>query len=270
MIDAASVTKIIEETAQQEVLPRFQKLKEGEVSEKAQGEVVTIADTETERVLSERFRSLLPGSYVVGEEAVSADPAVMDLLEGPEPVWVIDPIDGTSNYASGKPVFAVMVALVVAGETRNAWIHDPIGARCLTAEQGAGAWMSGQRLAVKESVAASDMSGTLHASQYALPDTAAKIKANREKVQALPSLRCAGHEYLRLATAQMHFSLFTRLMPWDHVAGCLIQEEAGGVALCFDGTPYTALRHQEKGLLIAPSKDAWLELQATLLADERG
>ncbi len=267
MIDVDSITQIIEETALQEVLPRFQKLKEGDVNEKAQGEVVTIADTETERVLSERFVNVLPGSHVVGEEAVSADPAVMELLEGRDPVWIIDPIDGTSNYASGKPVFAVMVALAVAGETRNAWIYDPIGKRCLTAARGAGAWIGGERLSVKAAAPAAEMSGTLHASTYALPDTAAKIKARRNQVQALPSLRCAGHEYLRLATAQMHFSLFTRLMPWDHVAGCLIQEEAGGVALCFDGTPYTALRHQEKGLLIAPSKEAWQDLQNTLLAD---
>ncbi len=267
MIDVDSISKIIEETALQEVLPRFQKLKAGEVNEKAQGEVVTIADTETERVLSERFKAVLPGSHVVGEEAVSLDPAVMDLLEGDDPVWIIDPIDGTSNYASGKPVFAVMVALAVAGETRNAWIYDPIGERCLTAERGAGAWIGRERLQVKQGVPAIDMSGTLHASTYALPDTAAKIKQRRDQVQAIPSLRCAGHEYLRLATAQMHFSLFTRLMPWDHAAGCLIQEEAGGVALCFDGTPYTALRHQEKGLLIAPSQEAWQDLQATLIAD---
>ena len=110
MIDVDRITKIIKETADEEVLPRFQKLNEGEVSEKAHGEVVTIADTETERVLTERLAAALPGSHVVGEEAVSEDPRVMDLLEGPEPVWIIDPIDGTSNFAGGKPVFAVMVA----------------------------------------------------------------------------------------------------------------------------------------------------------------
>ncbi|WP_282608279.1 inositol monophosphatase [Pelagibius sp. Alg239-R121] len=267
MIDVDRITKIIKETADEEVLPRFQKLKESEVSEKAHGEVVTIADTETERVLTDRLSAALPGSHVVGEESVSADPAVMDLLEGPEPVWIIDPIDGTSNFASGKPVFAVMVALVVAGETRNGWIHDPIGARSLTAEQGGGAWIGAERVSVRDSVPALDMSGTLHASQYALPDTAAKIKERRSRVQAIPSLRCAGHEYFRLATAEMHFSLFTRLMPWDHVAGCLIQEEAGGVALCFDGTPYSALRHREKGLMIAPSRDSWQDLYRTLLSD---
>jgi fructose-1,6-bisphosphatase/inositol monophosphatase family enzyme len=266
-IDVDSITKIIEDTARQEVLPRFRKLKLGDVSEKAHGEVVTIADIETERVLRERLYAELPGSRVVGEEAVSADPAVMDLLEGPEPVWVIDPIDGTSNFASGKPVFAVMVALVVAGRTEGAWIHDPIGARSLTASRGEGAWMAGKRLTVRDADLPFRMSGTLHASQYALPDTAVKISRRRERVQAIPSLRCAGQEYIRLASAEMHFSLFTRLMPWDHAAGCLIQEEAGGVALCFDGTPYAAHRHREKGLLIAPSKEAWLDLHQTLLAD---
>ena len=137
----------------------------------------------------------------------------------------------------------------------------------MTAGQGEGAWIGDRRLSVRDGVPASAMSGTLHASQYALPDTAAKIKERRGLVQAIPSLRCAGHEYLRLATAEMHFSLFTRLMPWDHAAGCLIQEEAGGVALCLDGTPYSALRHREKGLLLAPSRDSWQDLHRTLLSD---
>lgn len=267
MIDVDRIRHIIKDTADEEVLPRFRKLNAGEVSEKAHGEVVTIADTETERVLTDRLSAALPGSHVVGEEAVSADPAVMELLEGSEPVWIIDPIDGTSNFAGGKPVFAVMVALVVAGETCHAWIHDPIGERTLTASKGEGAWIGDTRLSVRNGAAAGDMSGTLHASQYALPETAAKIKERRNRVQAIPSLRCAGQEYLRLATAEMHFSLFTRLMPWDHAAGCLIQEEAGGVALCFDGTPYSALRHREKGLLLAPSRDAWQDLYRTLLSD---
>lgn len=267
MIDVDRIRHIIKDTADEEVLPRFQKLNAGEVSEKAHGEVVTIADTETERVLTERLSDALPGSHVVGEEAVSADPAVMDLLEGSEPVWIIDPIDGTSNFAGGKPVFAVMVALAVGGETRHAWIHDPIGARTLTASKGEGAWIGDRRLSVRNGVAATEMSGTLHASQYAMPETAAKIKERRGRVQAIPTLRCAGHEYLRLATAEIHFSLFTRLMPWDHAAGCLIQEEAGGVALCFDGTPYSALRHREKGLLLAPSRESWQDLYRTLLSD---
>jgi fructose-1,6-bisphosphatase/inositol monophosphatase family enzyme len=81
------------------------------------------------------------------------------------------------------------------------------------------------------------------------------------------SLGCAGAEYLRLAAGEVHFSLFTRLMPWDHVPGTLLHREAGGIALCFDGRPYTAERYRDIGLLMAPDRRSWGALQATLLAD---
>src|SRR3546814_16335532 len=82
----------------------------------------------------------------------------------------------------------------------------------------------------------------------------------------MKSLRCAGAEYLRLAAGETHFSLFTRLMPWDHVPGTLLHSEAGGLALCFDGTPYKATRWRETGLLMAPDRQRWAALHATLLA----
>src|SRR3546814_6401895 len=78
----------------------------------------------------------------------------------------------------------------------------------------------------------------------------------------MKSLRCAGAEYLRLAAGETHFSLFTRLMPWDHVPGTLLHSEAGGIALCFDGTPYKATRWRETGLLMAPDRQSWDALHA--------
>ena len=83
----------------------------------------------------------------------------------------------------------------------------------------------------------------------------------------MKSLRCAGAEYLRLAAGETHFSLFTRLMPWDHVPGVLLHREAGGTALCFDGTPYAASRYRELGLLMAPDPDSWEALRHVLLDD---
>jgi fructose-1,6-bisphosphatase/inositol monophosphatase family enzyme len=78
----------------------------------------------------------------------------------------------------------------------------------------------------------------------------------------------AGAEYLRLAAGETQFSLFTRLMPWDHVPGTLLHHEAGGTALCFDGTPYTAARYREIGLLMAPDRPSWDALHEALLGDE--
>src|SRR3546814_19671063 len=86
----------------------------------------------------------------------------------------------------------------------------------------------------------------------------------------MKSLRCAGAEYLRLAAGETHFSLFTRLMPWDHVPGTLLHSEAGGIALCFDGTPYKATRWRETGLLMAPDRQSRDALHAHLLGKAYG
>ena len=266
--DPQAVAGHIAEVAAQEIMPRFRTLSDSEVREKQSGELVTIADVETEQALNDRLRGCLPGSSVVGEEAVAVKPDLLDHLETEGPIWIVDPVDGTSNFAAGKPVFAVMVALIHGGETLAAWIHDPVAARTLTAERGAGAWIGDRRVKVAEAESPSAMTGTLHASTYATPEIARKVQARRGRVDALKSLRCAGHEYLRLAEGRMHFSLFTRLMPWDHAPGSLIQAEAGGIAWTLDGAPYRATSHRLPGLLLAPDETSWRALRDTLLGPE--
>src|SRR3546814_18101871 len=107
------------EIAAEDVLPRFQALAAHEIHEKAAGEVVTVVDVAVEKRLTARLTDLLPGSLVVGEEAVHAEPALMDQLASDAPVWILDPIDGTRNFAHGRPVFAIMVALAQGGDRKS-------------------------------------------------------------------------------------------------------------------------------------------------------
>jgi len=267
--DPGAVAEIMADVARQEILPRFRALADHEVQEKASGELVTVADVAAEQALTRRLRDLLPGSLVVGEEAVAADPAIMGTLDAPEPLWIVDPVDGTSNFAAGKPLFAVMVALVRGGESLAAWIYDPVGERTLTAEKGGGAWLEGRRLRVAAPDTLAAMRGTLHASTFATRETARQIQARRDRVGAIKSLRCAAHEYLRLAEGSMHFSLFTKLMPWDHVPGSLVQREAGGVARTLDGDDYRAASHRKPGLLLAPDEASWEALYQTLFGPDQ-
>jgi fructose-1,6-bisphosphatase/inositol monophosphatase family enzyme len=261
------VTSIIEEIAAQEVTPRFRSLSASEIVEKSEGELVTVADLACEKALTSRLSEILPGSCVVGEEAVAEDPDIMLRFGAEDPVWVIDPIDGTGNFARGEPIFAVMVGLVIDGRTVAGWIHDPVSHRSAVAEVGAGAFMDGERLAVLNGRVLSDMRGSLHASNFAPRALAERVRARRERVNAIKSLRCAGWEYLRLITGEMDFSLFTRLMPWDHVPGTLLYREAGGIADCFDGKPYEARRYRDIGVLMAPDQGSWTSLYETIIAD---
>lgn len=268
--DPESVTAILAEAATVEILPRFRSLAAHEVSEKELGEPVTVADVAAEKFIAPRLLDLLPGSVVVGEEGVAENPGLMDALGGAAPVWVIDPIDGTANFADGKDVFAVMVALLRGSETLAAWIHDPISGRTGVAQTGAGAWLGGERLAIAPVVQdgpAAGLRGTLHAGRFSTPEMNRHIRERRERVGAVPSLRCAGFEYLRLASGALDFSFFTKLMPWDHAPGVLIHREAGGLGRTLDGHDYSAARRDAPALLVAPDEASWEALFEILFAD---
>ncbi len=261
------VTAILVETAAEEILPRFRQLADHEVREKEKGELVTVADVAAERVISRRLLDLLPGSRVVGEEAFAEDPRVMEVLGGEAPVWVIDPVDGTGNFAGDRPVFAVMVALIRQGETLGAWIHDPIGQRTGVAQVGEGAFLQGRRLEVAVGGPAATLKGTLHAGRFSTPEMGRHIEIRRKRLTTLKSLHCAGHEYLRLADGEIDFSFFTKLMPWDHAPGVLIHREAGGLSRTLDGADYSPARRDAPALLIAPDKASWQALFEVLFAD---
>jgi fructose-1,6-bisphosphatase/inositol monophosphatase family enzyme len=267
--DIDRVTHLIEEAAAIEIMPRFRRLAAGDIREKAPGDIVTVADEAVEARLSPLLTELLPGSLVLGEEAAAADPALLNHLLGEQSVWVIDPVDGTANFAEGRPAFALIVALVVASRIEAGWIHDPVAGRTATATTGEGAWLGGQRLRVTAAPeATSDMAGVLLSGYFGSREVGRKVEARRGRVRALRSVRSAGLEYLRLVSGEMHFALFTKLMPWDHAAGVLLHGEAGGYARYLDGGDYEPAAIARSGLLLAPDPESWQRLHAALLGPD--
>ena len=103
-------------------------------------DLVTEADEAAERWLTEAMGRWFPSAVVIGEEATSADPTRLRLLADADLAIVVDPIDGTSNYAAGLPLFGVMAAVVRRGEVVAAAIHDPVGDDTALALRGEGAW----------------------------------------------------------------------------------------------------------------------------------
>jgi fructose-1,6-bisphosphatase/inositol monophosphatase family enzyme len=267
--DIDRVTRLIEEAAAAEIMPRFRRLAAGDVREKGPGDLVTIADEAVEARLAPLLTSLVPGSMVVGEEAAAADPNLLNRLLDDRPVWIIDPVDGTSNFAEGRPAFAVMVALARGTQILAAWIHDPVKPCTAVASAGEGAWLGGQRLSVATAPTnPGDMAGVLLSGFFGSRELGRRVDARRNRVRALRSVRCAGIEYLRLASGEMHFSLFTKLMPWDHAPGVLLHREAGGHASYVEGGAYEPAAIQRSGLLLAPDPESWRQLHALLLGDD--
>ncbi|CCG43134.1 inositol monophosphatase family protein [Magnetospirillum molischianum] len=254
LIDVERVSTIIRDVAAAEILPRFRNLTAGQIREKQPGQLVTEADIEAERVLTLRLADVLPGAACVGEEAVAANPTFLSALERSGAVWVIDPVDGTSNFAQGLTRFAVILALVVDGVTRIGWIFDPVSGRMTIAERGSGAWESGRRLSVLPGGPLETLVGSVKRS--------ARLAGRVARVGRKGS---AAHDYLDLVTGKLHFAHFRRLMPWDHAAGMLIHAEAGGYGRLIDGSAYRP-RFHDGALLLAPDEDSWSSLR-TLLVD---
>ncbi len=253
--DAARVAGLIAEAAAIEIIPRFRHLGTADIRQKSSpGDLVTVADEAMERRLATALRGLLPWSVVIGEEAAAADPAVHDLMAGDDPVWVIDPLDGTSNFVAGRAAFGVIVALVLRGETRMGWIHDPNAGHTATAECGSGAWLNGERLAVTVPGSTAALRGAM-ATKFFPPPLREHLNARRGLFERHRQSHAAG-DYVELVRGTLDFSLYQRTLPWDHAAGTLLQAEAGGYSARLDGTPYRPI-HRDGGLLAAPDRAVW-------------
>jgi len=268
VVEPGQVAHIVAETAATEIMPRFRQLEAGEVRDKAPGDVVTVADEAAERVLTRRLTELLPGSRVVGEEAAEADPGLLGLLGSDDPVWIVDPVDGTTNFAAGLPLFAVIVGLAQAGRMRLACLHDPVHGHTALASAGDGAVIDGRRAQVATATEPERMTGVakLRFGERSLP---LRIIERCQRVPPFMDLRCAALEYLALASGRLHYALYRKLMPWDHAAGQLLHAEAGGFARHLDGSPYRVDGPTSShGFLLAPDETSWRALYDTLIADD--
>lgn len=262
-----TVADHIREVSADVIEPRWRVLEKGEVDEKSgPDDLVTVADLEAERELSARLAPLLPGSAVVGEEAVGANPKVLDAIGHDAPVWIIDPIDGTGNFVAGSEEYGVMVALVERGTTTMAWIYRPTTAEMVGAERGAGAYSNTRRLvATDDNSPAHDLAGVLKP-RFLDNRTREAIDAHVHTVgPTTAGTMCAAVEYEDVANNRTPFIFFWLTNPWDHAPGALIVEEAGGRARRLDGSTYEPASN-DYGLLVTTGPTAWRTVRTSLLA----
>ncbi|MEP9362804.1 inositol monophosphatase family protein [Nocardioides sp. CN2-186] len=261
--DVESVAHALRSAAEQILRPRFRSLEVDDIWEKAPGEIVTIADQECEAYLGSQLVALMPGSVVLGEEATSENPAILDRLTAQQPAWLLDPLDGTSAFAAGSSDYAVMAALVVRKQVVLAVIHHPEHDRTYAAELGAGAYeiCTGTRLSVPARTGA--LEGAVM-TRFLPPQLRATIQENEFRYGTLqPRTAAAGFEYPAIACGDRDFMLYWRTLPWDHAPGALILSEAGGVAAHLDGSSYVPTKQRE-GLLIAVNRERWCSAKEAL------
>ena len=249
-LNPEKVSDLLRQCAREIIMPYHGKLEEHQKQFKNDNarSMVTVADHEAEKFLSEKLTALIPGSYVVGEESSEDDPGLINHLKDPDKtVWVIDPVDGTNNYGTGSNTFCVIIALVSGGETKMGWIYDPVNDSMAFAEKGKGAFIDGKKHNVDRNWPVENTHGY---SGYRMD---AEEKPQNIKMS---SLHCSGLEYFRIVKGERAFSLYHHTKPWDHLAGTLLVQEAGGVCSKWDGSPYRP-GDQTGGVITAVSKNVW-------------
>ncbi|MDT7953000.1 MAG: inositol monophosphatase [Acetobacteraceae bacterium] len=270
--ELAELVSLVRAVGRAEVMPRFRALRPEDVQAKTGPlDLVTVADEAAEAQLTKALRARHPESSVVGEEATAKDPALLDRIAGAELCFILDPIDGTSNFAAGLPLFGMMLAVTRFGRTVAAVIHDPVGDDTAVALAGEGAWMERcdggvDPLRVAAPAPVSAMSGAL--SWRFMPEPVkSRVCARLPRLAGAWDYRCAAHQYRLAAAGACQFLVYHRLMPWDHAAGELLFREAGGHVARLDGSPYSPASTQG-GLIAAPDQASWTALRDALFGPE--
>lgn len=233
------VEEAVRKAAAAEIMPRFRQLAAHEIVEKnGPHDLVTVADRAAEAHLTASLTALLPGSVVVGEEAVHADPAVYEALRGDSPVWIVDPVDGTRQFVHGDPGFCTLVALAVRGEVLASWTFAPALDLMAVAVRGRGATLNGQPIRSGSPAPGEVLEVAASHPDYTTPEQKQALLGLRVEGVAPRPCGSAGLEYLAVARGLVSGTAFSWEYAWDHAAGLLLVVEAGGVHTTIAGEPF--------------------------------
>jgi fructose-1,6-bisphosphatase/inositol monophosphatase family enzyme len=225
------VLDLLYENAEKNILPYFQRLQDDQIStKKHEGDLVTVADVASEEFLTDKLSKLLPDSLVVGEEAVSKDESVLKTFDSDKPIWIIDPIDGTFNFANGRSRWGVFVSLAYKGEVVFANMFNLLGDELIFAYKGEGThhWTKAddalnQIQLSKPDKPYKDYAGHVGGAQ------AWHFKALNGLCGHFENIRCSLHDAYDFLNGEIDFNFHKATTPWDHSGPYLTVTEAGGL-----------------------------------------
>jgi fructose-1,6-bisphosphatase/inositol monophosphatase family enzyme len=270
-INVDKISDIIRDVANDKIVPRFQQLAQSDIRAKSgPTDLVTIADEEAEIEITKILKGLYPSSHVLGEEAVSSGVSVREILnQTQDPVWIVDPVDGTNNFAHGTPIFGTMLCLVQNGERIASWIYQIPKDNMVACEKGAGISMNGQAYTPAQKTKGDADFQTMRAfvsRKFIPPHMRPYVDEQVKKMGDVSTFMCCAWEYVDVLEGRSAFSLYKRIEPWDHMAGVLMLEEAGYYIRKWDKTPYAA-HDLSGGLINAPNEELWDRVYDMFLKD---
>ncbi|MDH5484393.1 MAG: inositol monophosphatase [Gammaproteobacteria bacterium] len=241
------LTRIIPELAQQEIMPRFNQVG---FTFKGDGSLVTDADTAMQRAVIKELNKRWPECPCLGEE-MTGDHQQGLLDSENQGLWILDPLDGTTNFSSGIPFFSVSLALVQNGEVRLGLIYDPVRDECFSAVKDQGAWLNGKRLKLNGSSRRELDQCVTQVDFKRLPAELAMRLAAEHPFASQRNFGSGALDWCWLATARSQLYVHGGQKLWDYAAGQLILLEAGGCANSFSGEPVFSLSLKPQSIVAA-------------------
>lgn len=240
---------IVCQLAQREIMPRFNQVG---FRLKTDGSLVTEADIAMQKAVVDELQKHWPEYELLGEEmSPQQQQALLD--SNSSGLWVLDPLDGTSNFASGIPIFSVSLALIQQGEVKLGLIYDPVRNECFSAIRGQGAWLNQQSIKMeqasiplKQCIAQVDLKR--------LPKTLASRLAAEHPFASQRNFGSGALDWCWLAVGRSQLYVHGGQKFWDYAAGQLILKEAGGHAISFDGQDVFKLSLQARSIVAAHSE----------------
>ncbi len=223
--------EIVTGIARTELLPRFADVRR---THKRDGSVVTEADIVVQKKIGAALSARWPDVALLGEEMPTDEQGA--LLINRRPVWLLDPLDGTSNFAAGVPFFSTSLALLENGRIVLGIVYDPVRDECFTAVRDRGAFLNGEKLHARATGLSLQQSIGLIDFKRLPRDLATRL-AGSPPYASQRSFGSIALDWCWMAAQRAHVYLHGKQNIWDYAAGCLILQEAGGhsVTLAGDG-----------------------------------
>lgn len=248
------LVSIIRQVAKDELLPRFTKVKH---SKKIDGSILTEADLAVQKAIEQKLNQLDDSILFLSEEMTVEDQENV-LQQVDKAVWILDPLDGTTNFAAGIPYYAVSLALIEQGQAALGIVYDPERDECFIAEKGRGATFNGKQinqndeaLLLKNAVACVDLKR--------LPEKLAVKIVTLHPFRSQRSYGGVALDWCWLAMGRFDVYLHGKQNIWDYAAGQLIYSESGGLSSTLSGEPVFVQSLQARSGVAALNHDLFAE-----------
>jgi myo-inositol-1(or 4)-monophosphatase len=230
--DIIELCELVRSTAQQELMPRFERVS---YSDKQDGSLITEADLAMQHSLCEQLLGRWPDIKVLGEEMEVTEQEKL-LQQAEEGLWILDPLDGTSNFATNIPFFSVSLALLQQGEIVQGIVYDPVRDESFSAVQGEGAYLNQQKLSLANMVSVTNIVTAIVDFKRLTPELANKLITN-PPYKSQRSFGSVALDWCWMAASRGHVYLHGNQNLWDYAAGQLVLKEAGGYSSTLNGEP---------------------------------